>query len=141
MGVRSSGKSYKTAGGRVIKCKIKFKCENLKIMGDQMYFDHEKLIVYQRSLEFIEFAEPILQRFKYRIPIIEHLDEASTSISLNIAEGTGKLTPKDKCKFFDISRGSALECASSLDILLRKKKISEEEMTNGQKLLLETVSM
>ena len=61
-----------------------------------MYFDHEKLIVYQKSLEFIDFTEPILQRFKYRIPVVEHLDEASTSISLNIAEGTGKFTPKDK---------------------------------------------
>jgi len=56
-----------------------------------MYFDHEKLSVYQRSLEFIEFIEPILQRFKYRISVIEHLDEASTSVSLNIAEGTGNL--------------------------------------------------
>jgi len=106
-----------------------------------MYFDHEKLIVYQKSLEFIDFTEPILQRFKYRIPVVEHLDEASTSISLNIAEGTGKFTPKDKCKFFDVSRGSALECASCLDILIRKKKISEEEMTYGKKLLHEIVSM
>lgn len=106
-----------------------------------MYFDHEKLIVYQKSLEFIEFVEPILQRFKYRIPVIEHLDEASTSVSLNTTEGTGKYTPKDKCKFFDISRGSALECASCLDILIRKKKISEEELIHGKKLLYEIVSM
>jgi len=106
-----------------------------------MYFDHEKLIVYQKSLEFIEFVEPILQRFKYCISVIEHLDESSTSISLNIAEGTGKFTPKDKCKFFDISRGSALECASALDILIRKKKISEEEHIEGKKLLHEIVSM
>lgn len=87
-----------------------------------MYFDHEKLIVYQKSLEFVEFIEPIINRSKYRISVVEHLDEASTSISLNIAEGTGKFTPKDKCKFFDISRDSALECASALDILMRKKK-------------------
>jgi four helix bundle protein len=110
-------------------------------MEGKMYFDHEKLIVYQRSLEFIDLVEPILQKFKYRIPVVEHLDDASTSISLNIAEGTGKFTPKDKCKFFDVSRGSALECASCLDILLRKKKISEDEMTQGKKLLYEIASM
>jgi len=106
-----------------------------------MNLDYEKLIVYQKSLEFIEIIEPILQRFKYRIPVIDHLDEASTSISLNIAEGTGKFTPKDKCKFFDISRGSALECASCLDILIRKKKISDEEYNKGKKILYEIVSM
>lgn len=55
-----------------------------------MYFDHEKLIVYQKPLKFIEFLEPILQRIKYRLDVKEHLDEASTSVSLNIAEGTGK---------------------------------------------------
>jgi len=59
-----------------------------------MYFDHEKLSVYQRSLEFIEFIEPILQRFKYRISVIEHLDEASTSVSLNIAEELENLLPR-----------------------------------------------
>lgn len=106
-----------------------------------MYFDHEKLIVYQKSLKFIELIEPILQRYKYYISAIKHLDEASTSVSLNIAEGTGKYTPKDKCKFFDISRGSAVECASVLDILAVKKKISEEEHLNGKKLLHEIVSM
>lgn len=45
-------------------------------------------------MEFIEHVEPILQRFKYRISVIEHLNEASTSISLNIAEDTGKFTSK-----------------------------------------------
>jgi four helix bundle protein len=106
-----------------------------------MYFNHEKLIVYQKSLVFIELIEPILQRFKYKISVIEHLDEASTSISLNIAEGTGKFTPKDKCKYFDVSRGSALECSSFLDIFNIKKKISEDEYNSGKKLLYEIVSM
>jgi four helix bundle protein len=106
-----------------------------------MYFNHEKLIVYQKSLVFIELIEPILQRFKYKISVIEHLDEASTSISLNIAEGTGKFTPKDKCKYFDVSRGSALECSSCLDIFNIKKKISEDEYNSGKKLLYEIVSM
>lgn len=51
------------------------------------------------------------------------------------------LPQKDKCKFFDISRGSALECASCLDILIRKKKISEEEYNKGKQVLFEIVAM
>lgn len=31
----------------------------------------------------------------------DQLDRASTSIPLNIAEGNGKYTPKDRCRFFD----------------------------------------
>jgi four helix bundle protein len=48
------------------------------------------------------------------------LDRASTSIVLKIAEGNGKYTPKDRCRFFCIAHSSALECAAGLDILVAK---------------------
>jgi four helix bundle protein len=48
----------------------------------------------------------------------EQLDRASSSIALNIAEVNGKYTPKDRCRFFDMAHGSALECAAGLDILV-----------------------
>ncbi len=69
------------------------------------------------------------------------MERASSSITHNIAEGNGKFTSKDRCKYFDIARGSALECASGLDIQFIKKKISKEELYNGKTLLKEVVSM
>ena len=42
---------------------------------------------------------------------------AAQSIPLNIAEGNGKQSLKDKNRFFEIARGSALECAATHDIL------------------------
>ena len=48
----------------------------------------------------------------------KHLDEASSSIPNNIAEGNGKWSKKDRQKFLEVARGSALECASGLDILV-----------------------
>ena len=59
-------------------------------------FSHEKLIVYNRSLEFVEFVDDLLLRFKDRLNVYDQLDRSSTSIPLNIAEGTGKFTVKDK---------------------------------------------
>ena len=40
----------------------------------------------------------------------DQLDRAFSSIALNLAEGRGKLTNKDKRKFFSIALGSVREC-------------------------------
>ena len=107
-----------------------------------MVFDHEKLRVYQSALNFIEWTEVFFEsNTKKRISVLEQLERASTSIALNIAEGNGKFTPNDKCKFFDIARGSAFECASCLDVLVKRKYLSEEDAKGGKKILFEIVSM
>ncbi len=107
----------------------------------KIYFDHEKLRVYKLSLEFIKLVDQILSRQPKKTCASDNLDRASTSITLNISEGNGKYSSKDRYNFFDISRGSALESAGCLDILLIKKLISDEELTKGKELLHQIVSM
>jgi four helix bundle protein len=104
-------------------------------------FSHEKLIVYNRSLEFVEFVENLLSRFKDKLNVYDQIDRSSTSIPLNIAEGTGKFTSKDKNRYYDIARGSAVESAACLDVLLRRNRITIEENTKGKEILFEIVSM
>ena len=60
---------------------------------------------------------------------------------LNIAEGNGKFTPKDKCRYFDISRGSGMECAGCLDVLSAKKLITAKEREEGKIILRDIVNM
>jgi len=107
----------------------------------ETYFNHEKLEVYQRSLDFAEFVEKILPDVPKRMAAHDQIDRASTSIPLNIAEGNGKFTGKDRCRFFDIARGSALECAAALDVLSRRRIIQNAEANNGKAILKEIVSM
>lgn len=104
-------------------------------------FSHEKLIVYNRSLEFVEFVENLLSKFKDKLNVYDQIDRSSTSIPLNIAEGTGKFTVKDKNRYYDIARGSAVESAACLDVLLKRNRITLEESVKGKELLYEIVSM
>jgi four helix bundle protein len=104
-------------------------------------FDHEKLRVYQESLAFALWAETVLERAKKSSPLHDQLDRARTSILLNIAEGNGRFTSPDRCRFFDTARGSVLECAACLDRLAIKNLIDSQELKQGKEMLEKTVSM
>ena len=104
-------------------------------------FDHEKLNVYQHALEFVAAATDLLDQIPKRSAVHSQLDRASTAIPLNIAEGSGKWTAPDRCRFFDIARGSALECAASLDVAVVKKFLRAEEISDAKQLLIAIVSM
>ena len=103
--------------------------------------DHEKLQVYQRSLAFITWAEPLLDRLPKSLSVRDQLDRAGTSIPLNIAEGNGKFTSADRCRFFDIARGSALESSACLDVLVAKGKALAGDVEHGKGMLVEIASM
>ncbi len=102
-------------------------------------FDHEKLNVYQEAIRFVDWADEILESIPKNIAAHGQLDRASTSIPLNIAEGNGKYTAPDRCRFFDIARGSALECAACLDVLVAKKRLIQADQ--GKEILASIVSM
>ena len=102
-------------------------------------FDHEKLDVYREAIAFVSWVDELLERIPKGLAVYTQLDRASTSIPLNIAEGNGKHTAADRCRFFDIARGSALECAACLDVLVAKKRIDSADC--GQSVLVSIVSM
>ena len=105
------------------------------------HFDHEKLIAYQRSLQFVAWASQLMETLPARLAVRDQLDRASTSIPLNIAEGNSKHTAPDRCRYFDTARGSALECAACLDVLVARGKCTVEEIQPGKALLLEVVAL
>lgn len=104
-------------------------------------FDHEKLQCYQSSLKFVALAEEILHRIPKDLSAWDQLDRAFTSIPLNIAEGNGKFTGPDRCRFFDTARGSALECTACPDVLVAKGRLAPGEESFGKELLHGIVSM
>ena len=107
----------------------------------KIYFDHERLVAYQRSIQFVAWSSPLLEKLSSKLAVADQLDRASTSIPLNIAEGNAKYTPPDRCRYFDTARGSALECAACLDVLVAKGKCTVEEVESGKDILREIVSL
>jgi len=104
-------------------------------------FDHEKLQVYQSSLQFVRWSQSVLQKVPKSAAVYSQLDRARTSITLNIAEGNAKFTPTDKCKFFDTAHGSAVECAACLDLIFIDHFLTEAELDRGKTLLCEIVAL
>ena len=104
-------------------------------------FDHGKLNVYQRALQFVVWATEVLGRIPTKFSAHGQFERASTSIPLNIAEGNGRYTATDRCRFFDIARGSALECAAALDVLVAKRILTDKEIETGKTHLTEVVNM
>ncbi len=108
-----------------------------------MPFDHDQLDVYRLAIEFIAWTGELLDSTlkKSGLSAAKHLDEASQSIANNIAEGNGKRSRPDRCRFLDIARGSALECAACLDALTARRRLTAAEQEHGKLLLERIVSM
>jgi four helix bundle protein len=71
----------------------------------------------------------------------DQLDRASASILLNIAEGSGRFARADKAQFYLIARGSAMECAAVLDVLVSRGLVARDVHRHGRGLLVRVTQM
>ena len=84
------------------------------------YFDHERLDVYQVALDFVVLADEVAERLpRGRSALADQLQRAATSVPLNIAEGAGEYSRKEKARFYRIALRSATESAAILDVSRR----------------------
>ena len=93
-----------------------------------MGLGHEKLDVYRLSIGYVAWVYEKAEVLNgvHRAARDQWL-RASQSIPLNIAEGNGKTADADRRRFFEIARGSALECAAIQDVLVVGKALDNAE--------------
>ncbi|HRR33873.1 MAG TPA: four helix bundle protein [Kiritimatiellia bacterium] len=84
--------------------------------------------VYRLAIGYVAWVYEIAARLEgvHRAARDQWL-RASQSIPLNIAEGNGKTADADLRRYFEIARGSALECAAIQDVLVVGKALDEAE--------------
>ncbi len=85
-------------------------------------FKYESLDVWNVAIDFatslIEIGNSLKEEFKcYRL--VDQLQAASTSISMNIAEGLGRNSDKSFILFLSYSRGSLFEVLTLIEIFYR----------------------
>jgi four helix bundle protein len=107
----------------------------------QIYFDHEKLDVYREAINFCGWVGKFIGTISAKAAAKDQLDRASTSIPRNITEGNGKFSRNDRARFFEIGRGSALECAAALDVLVARGLTTPEQITPAKENLVRIVEM
>ena len=105
-------------------------------------FGFEKLDVYQCSLDFLEIAYGLVERLpKGHATLADQLRRSSLSVPLNIAEGTGKSSPAERSRYYQISRGSALECAAIINCCTRLEMFDQQTLLTARSLLIRIVKM
>lgn len=104
-------------------------------------FDHEKLDVYREAISFCGWVGEFLDAIVGKTAAKDQLDRASTSVPLNIAEGNGKFSPRDRARFLEMARGSALECAACLDVLVARRLASPDTIIAAKEQLARIVQM
>ena len=107
----------------------------------KMGLGHENLDVYRVSLEYVGWVYEFCETVNGHRSAKDQLIRASQSIPLNIAEGNGRVTDGDRRRFFEIARGSALECGAVQDILQIYGAITIEENVKRKRLLDRIVAM
>jgi four helix bundle protein len=90
--------------------------KNLSPPDDHVRLDFERLDCYQVAVQFTALAARLIPAGHRALR--DQLSRAAASVPLNIAESAGRTAPSDKAHFIAIARGSAMECAAVIDVLL-----------------------
>ena len=88
-----------------------------------------RLEVYRRAIRILPLAARLDLPAGYG-EIRDQLRRASLSISLNIAESSGKTTLAEQRRFFAIARGSTMECAALVDAC-RALEVGQEPLLDS----------
>ena len=105
-----------------------------------MSLGHEKLDVYRLAIRYVAWVYEKANSLEgVHRPARDQWLRASQSIPLNIAEGNGKTSEADRRRYFEIARGSALECAAIQDVLVVGKAL-EESISQNRKTELDRMA-
>jgi four helix bundle protein len=106
-----------------------------------LFFEFEKLDVYQLALDYQLIADEIVSSFPPgRAYLRTQIRKCANSMPSNIAEGTGERGP-ERARFYRIARREGLESASHLNSCRKLSLSSPELLEKGRRVLHRIVGM
>lgn len=88
-----------------------------------------KLDAYVYAKDIVKQIYALVKKFpkEEQYALCDQLRRAVISIPSNIAEGSGRTTPKDQAHFYTIAYGSLMEVLAQLDVSCELEYITETE--------------
>ena len=101
-------------------------------------FYYRKLEVYQRAKALSHAVCKLIKTFpvEERYGLCDQLRRAAMSIPINIAEGFGRFSAKEKAHFIQIAFGSLNEVMCELELSQDENYISEEQLKELESLII-----
>ena len=92
-------------------------------------FKFENLNVWQKAIEYAQLIYEISQNFPKAevFGLQSQIRRSAISVSLNIAEGSGRTTKKEFRKFLHVSLGSLRESVTCLHLALKLEYINKDD--------------
>jgi four helix bundle protein len=107
-------------------------------IGEPM-LDAERLDVFHVAAEFQAVATGLAARAD--AILCDQLLRARVSVVLNLSEGAGRRSRRDKARFYSMARGSASESGAILYLLRARGVANEAEYASSRKLIVRIVQM
>ena len=101
--------------------------------------DAERLDVYRVALD-AHGSVTALPLGAHRI-LRDQLERSSLSVVLNVSEGAGRRSRRDKRRHYAIARGSAMECAAGLAAVGRRGLANEADVERARRLIVRAIQM
>ena len=104
-------------------------------------FFHEQLDVYRATLDVVRWFHACRMSGQLSKPRFRDLDTNITSMVLNIAEGNGRFSGADHCRFLETAHRAAIKVAAQLDLCELRNEIAGDKAEEARALLARIASM
>lgn len=101
---------------------------------------HERVIVYQRAIEFIAWSNEFMASTNLTGEVRSQLEFAANEIPLKVAEGIGRKSIRERIRFIENAHGAALVSAACLDVALVRQSGFTARIEVGKKIIEEIVN-